>query len=443
VYDPLATHFSYSNNDEPMNLDTMSTEQLQAELAQLEEEFAAHKVAGLSLDLTRGNPSIAQLDLSAALDGVLDGDFVASNGIDTRGYGGLDGLPEAKAMGGQLMGLPAEQVIVGGNASLTLMYLYMMHCVHFGPGAGGGPWRDLGESAKFLCPVPGYDRHFKICEEFGLPMINVAMTDEGPDMDQAESLLASDSSIKGMWCVPKYSNPSAEIYSERTVRRIANLATIAGPGFQVFWDNAYAVHDLGEHLKLTDVMPIAEQLGTADSIALFASTSKITLAGAGLSFIGGSLPTLDSFRQRLSILTIGPDKVNQLRHVRMLKDIDGIRALMREHQQILKPKFAAVQQQLHDGLGNLGLARWTDPKGGYFVSVNTQPGLAKAVVALTAEAGVKLTPAGAAFPYGHDPQDSNIRLAPSYPPLDDVHQAMKVFVTCLKLATIRRKLSAG
>ena len=430
-----------------MNLDSMSTEQLRDELAQLEKEFSAHQAQGLNLDLTRGNPSIAQLDLSAELDGALHGDFVASNGADTRGYGGLDGLPEAKAMGAQLMGLKPEQAIVGGNSSLTLMYLYMMHCVYFGPGAGGGPWNNIkftdGKGAKFLCPVPGYDRHFKICEEFGLQMLNVQMTDDGPDMDQIEALIAADPSIRGMWCVPKYSNPSSEIYSADTVRRIAALATKTTPGFQVFWDNAYSVHDLDEAQPLTDIMPIAEQLGSADSIVLFASTSKITLAGAGLSFAGGSMATLDSFRKRLSIVTIGPDKVNQLRHVRLLKDIDGIRNLMDKHREILKPKFAAVQKQLQNGLGNLDLARWTDPKGGYFVSVNTQPGLAKAVIALTGEAGVKLTPAGAAYPYGDDPEDSNIRLAPSYPPLPEVEQAMQVFVTCLKLVTVRNKLATG
>jgi len=241
--------------------------------------------------------------------------------------------------------------------------------------------------------------------------------------------------------VPKYSNPSGEIYSAATVRRIAALANNAAAGFQVMWDNAYAVHDLDEDHKLTDIMPIAEQLGSADSIVFFASTSKITFAGAGLAFAGGSQTTLDSFRHRLSMLTIGPDKVNQLRHVRLLKDLDGIRELMHAHRSILQPKFAAVQRHLRDGLGNLDLARWTDPAGGYFVSLDTQPGLAKAVVGLAAEAGVKLTPAGAAFPYGKDPRDCNIRLAPSYPPLEDVERAMRVFVTCVKLATVRRQLA--
>ena len=425
-----------------MNLDTMNRDQLRAQLSQLEKEYAAHKAAGLKLDLTRGKPSTAQLDLSSALADALDGDFAASDGTDTRNYGGLDGLPEAKRMGAQLMGLSPQQVIVGGSSSLTLMYLYIMHCVHFGPGAGGGPWRDSAAGMRFLCPVPGYDRHFTICEEFDIEMINVAMTEDGPDMDQVESLLASDPGIKGMWCVPKYSNPSGEIYAERTVRRIAALSHKAAPGFQVMWDNAYAVHDLHEERAVSDIMPIAQQLGSDDSIVLFASTSKITYAGAGLAFVGGSAATLNSFRHRLSMLTIGPDKVNQLRHVRFLKDLGGIRELMRGHKAVLQPKFAAVQQHLRDGLGNLRLARWTDPAGGYFVSVDTQPGLAKTVVQLAAEAGVMLTPAGAAFPYGKDPQDCNIRLAPSYPPLADINRAMQVFVTCVKLATIRRQLNS-
>jgi len=423
-----------------MNLDTMSTAQLQAELAQLETEYSAHKAAGLNLDITRGKPSIAQLDLSSSLDGILQGDYLASDGSDTRGYGGLDGIPEAKALGAQLMGLSPQQVVVGGNASLSLMYLYLMHCLHYGPGVGGGAWRDSGETLRFLCPVPGYDRHFALCEEFGLQMINIAMTDSGPDMDQVEALVAGDPGIKGIWCVPKYSNPGGETYSQETVQRLAALAKKAGPGFQVMWDNAYAVHDLEDGQSVTDIMPIAEQLGCADSIVLFGSTSKITFAGAGLAFIGGSQATLGSFRHRLSMLSIGPDKVNQLRHVRLLGDLGGIRELMRKHRDILNPKFEAVQQQLQSGLGDTGLARWSKPAGGYFISLDTQPGLATTVVRLTAEAGVKLTPAGAAFPYGKDPDDCNIRLAPSYPPLQNLEQAMQVFVTCVKLASLRRMI---
>ncbi len=423
-----------------MSLDTMSRSELEAELERLQAEYRSHQGAGLELDITRGKPSGAQLDLSVQLDGALGGDYVASDGTDTRGYGGLDGLPEAKAVGADLLGVDPGSVIVGGNSSLTLMYLYLMHCHHHGPGAGGGPWRDAQGGASFLCPVPGYDRHFGICEDLGIRMIPVAMTGEGPDMQQVESLVSADATIKGIWCVPKYSNPTGETYSEATVRRVAALANAAGPGFQVMWDNAYAVHDLDTPEPLADVMAVASELGTADSIVMFASTSKITFAGAGLAFAAGSPATTAAFRERLAALTIGPDKVNQLRHVRFLETVGGVRALMQRHAEILQPKFRAVQDRLRDGLGNLGLATWTDPRGGYFVSVDTRPGLAKQVVQLAADAGVKLTPAGAAFPYGDDPQDRNIRLAPSYPPLADVDRAMRVFVTCVKLASVRQAL---
>lgn len=420
-----------------MYLESMNDTELGKELEQLESDYAAHLAAGLALDITRGKPSIAQLDLSAPLDGILEGDYRASDGTDTRGYGGLDGLPEAKAMGASLLGVEPEAVIVGGNSSLTLMYLYMMHCHHYGPGAGGGPWRDSPGGARFLCPVPGYNRHFAICEDLGIEMIPVPMTGEGPDMTRVEALVADDPGIKGMWCVPRYSNPSGETYSTDTVRRVATLAQRAGPGFQVMWDNAYAVHHLGEPEPLTGIMPVATELGTENSIVLFGSTSKITFAGAGLAFAGGSAATLESFRVRLSVLTIGPDKVNQLRHVRLLGGADGLAQLMQRHRSILKPKFEVVEHRLSEGLGNLDVARWTTPGGGYFVSVDLQPGLAREVVALAAAAGVKLTPAGAAFPYGKDPDDRNIRLAPSFPPLEEVDQAMGVFVSCVKLATAR------
>jgi len=423
-----------------MYLDSMSGAELEAELERLESEYAAHRAAGLKLDITRGKPGGEQLDLSSALDGALGGNYLASDGTDTRGYGGLDGLPEAKALGAQLMGVPPQAVIVGGNSSLTLMYLYLMHCHHHGPGAGGGAWREHPGGARFLCPVPGYDRHFGICEDLGIDMIPVPMTGAGPDMDRVESLVAEDPGIKGLWCVPKYSNPSGETYSEDTVRRIAALPRSAGPGFQVMWDNAYAVHDLGEPEALADVFALAEAAGTADGFVLFGSTSKITFAGAGVAFCGGSPATLAAFRERLSALTIGPDKVNQLRHVRLLEQRGGLGALMREHAAILRPRFEAVQRRLEEGLGNLGIARWTDPRGGYFVSVDLGPGLARAVVALANDAGVKLTPAGAAFPYGRDPEDCNIRIAPSFPPLPDVDRAMQVFTTCVKLATVRQKL---
>ncbi len=411
-------------------------------LSGLEAEFERHCQAGLDLDITRGKPSIPQLDLSSDLDGALGGDFVASDGSDVRGYGGLDGLPEAKALGAELLGVDPKQVIVGGNSSLTLMYLFAMHATHYGPSAGEAPWREHPGGPRFLCPVPGYDRHFGICADLGIDMIPVAMTGDGPDMDRVEALLGEDAGIKGMWCVPKYSNPSGETYSDDTVRRIAGLARVAGPGFRVMWDNAYSVHHLGTPQPLSDVVALARENDCKESIVLFGSTSKITFAGAGLAFVAAAPDTLSAFRERLGVLTIGPDKVNQLRHVRFLHAVGGIEALMDRHRDILSPKFECVETRLSEGLGNLGIARWTQPGGGYFVSLDTMPGLAREVVRLAAEAGVKLTPAGAAFPYGDDPEDRNIRIAPSYPPLEDVDRAMQVFVTCVKLATVRQQLAA-
>lgn len=422
-----------------MRLDTLSEAELRDTVAALESEYAEHQAAGLALDLTRGKPSIAQLELSAALDGILDGDYVASDGTDTRGYGGLEGLPEARQLGAELLGTGPESVVVGGNSSLTLMYLYLMHAVHHGPGAGGGPWRDVPGGVRFLCPVPGYDRHFSACEDLGIEMLPVAMTGKGPDMDAVERRIAEDDGVRGLWCVPRYSNPTGETYSDETVRRIASLGQVAPAGFQVMWDNAYAVHDLGVPEPLLDILPLARQLGTEDSVVLFGSTSKITFAGAGLAFVGGSAATLDAFRARLALLTIGPDKVNQLRHVKFLGS--GIREHMAKHRALLAPRFACVQQRLSERLADLEETRWTEPRGGYFVSFDTAPGLAREVVRLAGEAGVKLTPAGAAFPYGNDPEDRNIRLAPSFPELDDVDRAMRVFVTCVLLATARRKLS--
>lgn len=424
-----------------MRLDTLSQSELREAVARLEAEYAEHRAAGLALDLTRGKPSVSQLELAARLDGILEGNYVASDGTDTRGYGGLDGLPEAKRLGAALLGVTPESVIVGGNSSLTLMYLYLMHAVHHGPGAGGGPWRELSGGVRFLCPVPGYDRHFAACGDFGIEMIPVPLTGKGPDMDRVEAHIAEDRGVRGIWCVPKYSNPTGETYSDETVRRIAALGQSAPAGFQVIWDNAYAVHELGTPESLLDIMPLARELGTADSVVLFGSTSKITFAGGGLAFVAGSEATLESFRARLALITIGPDKVNQLRHARLLRDGEGLREQMAKHRELLAPKFACVQRRLAERLTDLEQTRWTEPRGGYFVSFDVAPGLAREVVRLAGEAGVKLTPAGAAFPYGKDPEDRNIRLAPSYPELEDVDRAMQVFVTCVLLAAARRKLA--
>ena len=421
-----------------MHIDAMDAAALARTEAELERRYAALQAEGLNLDLTRGKPADDQLALSAALDGALDGGYRTADGIDTRGYGGSDGIAEARRLGAEWLGLAPEQVLVGGNSSLTLMYLFLLGAHRFGLDGPGSAWADNPGGARFLCPVPGYDRHFSICEDLGIEMIPVPMTGEGPDMDRVEALVAGDPGIRGMWCVPRFSNPTGETYSDDTVRRVAALGGIAAPGFRVIWDNAYAVHPLGTDAPtVANVMAHCRAAGTEDSVAQFGSTSKVTFAGAGISFFGGSGRNVDWFRRRLSVMTIGPDKVNQLRHMRLLPDMDAVHALMQCHAERLVPKFACVRRRLEEGLGNLGMGRWTDPAGGYFVSFWTGPGLAREIVRLAAEAGVRLTPAGAAFPLGDDPEDSHIRLAPSFPPLAEVDRAMEVFVTCVKLAAVR------
>ncbi len=417
----------------------MDPAELTAQAETLEAAHTALRDKGLSIDFTRGKPAIDQLELAAALDGLLDGNYLTADGVDTRGYGGLDGIPEARQLGAELLGVKPQDVIAGGNSSLTLMYLYILHASLDGPGGQARAW-SKGQ-AKFLCPSPGYDRHFEICEDFSLGMIPVPMTGNGPDMDQIENLIAEDPHIRGMWCVPKYSNPTGDTYSDETVSRIAKLALSAAPGFRVMWDNAYSVHDLYEPQNLANIFELAREYGTQDSIVMFASTSKISFAGAGVAFIAGSQSTLDGFRKRLSVLSIGPDKVNQLRHARMFKNLDGFRAHMKKHADLLRPKFDIVQNCLNEGLGNLDMGTWTDPKGGYFVSFDTLPGLAAEVVALAAEAGLKLLPAGATFPYRQDPANNNIRLAPSYLSEAELEQAMGIFVSCVKLASLRHALA--
>ena len=421
-----------------MHIDVMDAAALARAEAELERSYAALRAEGLDLDLTRGKPAGDQLGLSAALDGALEGAYRTDDGTDTRGYGGADGITEARRLGAEWLGLAPEEVLAGGNSSLTLMYLFLLGAHRFGLDGPGSAWADDPAGARFLCPVPGYDRHFTICEDLGIGMVPVPMTGEGPDMDRVEALVAGDPGVRGMWCVPRYSNPTGETYSADTVRRIAALGRIAAPGFRVMWDNAYAVHHLaGGAPPPENVMAHCRAAGTEDSVVQFASTSKVTFAGAGISFFGASRRNVDWFRSRLSVMTIGPDKVNQLRHMRLLPDMDAVHAHMVRHAGLLRPKFDCVRRRLEEGLGNLGVGRWTDPAGGYFVSFWTRPGLAKETVRLAAGAGVRLTPAGAAFPYGEDPEDSHIRLAPSFPPVDEVDRAMEVFVTCVKLAAVR------
>ena len=419
--------------------DQPTKDNLVAEEQHLSAEHEQLKQARLQLDLTRGKPSPEQLALSDEIETSLQGEYLLADGTDVRNYGGLIGIREARQLGAELMGVPEELVIAGGNASLTLMYQYLSHALLDGASGPGTAWRDDGGPLKFLCVVPGYDRHFAITEDLGIEMVNVQMSAEGPDMDRVERLVHEDPLIKGIWCVPKYENPTGYTFSDSIVRRFARLGTITGPHFRIMWDNAYAVHDLyGEGDPLANLMDYCQEAGTADSAVIFASTSKITRAGAGVAFMASSADNLSYFKKRLGVQMIGPDKVNQLRHVRFLKDLDGIKAHMRRHAEIVRPKFEAVLEHLDRGLD--GVATWTRPRGGYFLSIDVAKQTATEVVRLAGEAGVKLTPAGSTYPRGHDPDDANIRLAPTYPSLTEIHRAMPVFITAVKLAAVRQRL---
>lgn len=426
-----------------MYLDQATREQLQSWQEELAAKHESFKSSGLNLNLTRGKPSASQLTLANALDGALNGNYISDDGTDTRNYGGLVGLPKMREMGAAILGVKSEEVMVGGNSSLTLMYLNILFAWQFGPNGPGSAWKDEG-TVKFLCPVPGYDRHFSICEEFGIEMINVPMTDHGPDMDVVEKLVAEDSAIKGIWCVPKYSNPTGCVYSAETVERLAKLGLIASDNFRVFYDNAYAVHDLSENApELPNIMAFCRQHGTENSVLQFTSTSKVTFAGAGVAFLASSKSNLDIITKHLGISAIGPDKVNQLRHLRVIKNNDDLKAHMMKHAELLRPRFSCVLNHLHENFSESDLGSWSDPEGGYFISFDTRPGLASEVIKLSDEAGVKLTPAGATFPYGKDPEDKNIRLAPSFPTVDEIDAAMEIFCNSVKLASVNQQLANG
>ena len=425
-----------------MQFSQLSNDELKALHAELTGQYEAIKAEGLALDLTRGKPSSEQLDLSNELDGILGGFYLLQDGTDVRNYGGILGIPEARALGAGILGMDPSEVMAAGNSSLTLMYLY----VDFMRQYAQRNWQEeaarVGGAIKFLCPVPGYDRHFTICERFGIEMVNVPMTPNGPDMDEIETLVKQDPLIKGIWCVPKYSNPTGQTYSDETVARMSRLAKLAGDNFRIMWDNAYAVHHLrDEQDKLADLMALAREAGTQDSVVMLGSTSKITFAGAGVAFLGTSPTNLAQFEKFLGASVIGFDKVNQLRHVRFLKDEETLAEHMRKHAAILGPKFDLVDQVLDEHLNGKDIARWTKPAGGYFVSLDTLPGLASQVIKLAADAGVKLTPAGATFPYGKDPQDANIRIAPSFPPMAQLKRALEVLVVCVQLASVNKLLS--
>lgn len=423
----------------------MNNEQQQERLQILRSEYRDIQNRQLNLDLTRGKPSTEQLALSNALDGILEQDYRCADGTDSRNYGGAYGIPEARRFAADYLETTPERVMVGGNSSLQLMYQYVMNALYHGVRGPETAWiREAGSNrpVRFLCPSPGYDRHFTVCESLGIEMIPVTMTADGPDMDQIEELLRGDPLIKGIWCVPKYSNPSGAVYSDEVVRRMAALGRIAGDHFRIFWDNAYAAHHLTDNPPgLANLLSLSEEQGTLDNAIVIGSTSKITFAGAGMAFLASSEENLKHFTALRTVSTIGPDKVNQLRHVRFLRDMPTLKSLMQEHRRILQPKFDRVIEILEQGLGGKThdgepLGNWTRPQGGYFVLFDTRPGLAESVVKLTSEAGVRLTPAGATWPYQHDPRGSNIRLAPSFPSLEEIDEAMRVFVLCVELATL-------
>ncbi len=422
-----------------MHLDQMTREQLQAELAEQETQYRELTALNLALDLTRGKPCAEQVALSDSLDGILDGDFLDSNGTDVRNYGGLAGIAEARSLFADILGCSADNTLVGGNSSLSLMYMVLDYAMN--RGFGDSAWKDQG-AVKFLCPVPGYDRHFAVTEYLGLDMITVPLLDTGPDMDAVERLVADDHSIKGIWCVPRFSNPTGCVYDDETVARIAKLDTLGASDFLVMWDNAYAVHSLTDSAPtLAAISDYCQASASEDRVVQFGSTSKITFAGAGVSFLASGPGTMASLTDHLGYSTIGPDKVNQLRHIRLLRDAADIQAHMEKHRAIIAPRFSAVLDTLEQELGDSGMGDWTRPQGGYFVSFESRPGLAREIVELANSIGVKLTPAGATYPYGEDPQDSNIRLAPTFPSLQEVQETARAFVVCVKLASLRQKLA--
>ncbi|GAB7034734.1 aminotransferase class I/II-fold pyridoxal phosphate-dependent enzyme [Streptomyces sp. NPDC021749] len=393
---------------------------------------------GLSLDLTRGKPAPEQLDLAMDLLSLPGGRHTSADGTDVRNYGGLQGLPELREIFAGLLQVPAGQLLAAGNSSLELMHDCLVHAL-LGvlPGAASR-WADQ-ERIAFLCPVPGYDRHFALCERFGIEMIPVPMTDEGPDMAAVERLVAEDPAVKGIWCVPKYSNPTGVSYSDATVARLAAMPT-AAPDFRIFWDNAYAVHHLtDEPVEIADLLAACAEAGNPDRAFVFGSTSKITAAGAGVAFFGSSPANVAWLLGHNAKRSIGPDKVNQLRHAIFLRDADGVRAHMERQRALLQPKFEAVGRILQKELGGTGLATWTTPKGGYFVTLEVPDGCAKEVVRRAAEAGIKLTPAGATHPYGDDPRDAVIRIAPSYPGLAELEQAIEGLAVCVRLVGHERR----
>ena len=402
----------------------LSGEELKVLKSQLEKEFDEVKAKNLKLDMSRGKPSAAQLNLSMEMMDVLNSssDLIGEDGVDCRNYGVLDGITEAKQLLADMMEVPKDNIVIFGNSSLNIMYDTIARAMTHGV-LGSTPWAKL-DKVKFLCPVPGYDRHFAITEHFGIEMINVPMTATGPDMDMVEKLVAEDEAIKGIWCVPKYSNPQGITYSDETVHRFATLKP-AAKDFRIFWDNAYGIHHLYEDKQdyLTEILMECKKAGNPDMVYKFSSTSKISFPGSGIAAIAASDANLKEIREMMKVQTIGHDKLNQLRHVRYFKDIHGMVEHMKKHADIMRPKFDAVLETLDRELGGLEIGSWIAPRGGYFISFDAMEGCAKAIVAKAKEAGLVMTGAGATFPYGKDPKDSNIRIAPSYPTPEELKTA--------------------
>lgn len=419
----------------------MTREELMKEKEKLENAYEEIKAKGLALDMSRGKPGADQLELSMGMMDCLDSktEIISENGTDLRNYGIVDGIPEAKQLMADMAGVKPENVIVYGNSSLNIMYDQIARAELFGY-CGGTPWSKL-DKVKFLCPVPGYDRHFAVTEDFGIEMINIPMTENGPDMDLVEKYVNNDPAVKGIWCVPQYSNPQGIVYSDETVYRFAALKP-AAEDFRIFWDNAYSVHHLYDdrEVDIPEILSECEKAGNPDMVFEFASTSKVTFPGAGIAAIATSKKNLDDIKKHLSLQTIGYDKINQLRHVKFLKDIDGVREHMRKQAEIIQPKFELVERYLTKETKVYGIGKWIKPRGGYFISFEALPGCAKKIVAKCKEAGVVLTGAGAPFPYGKDSDDSVIRIAPTYPSLEELEEAVKVFVTVVRLVSAENLL---
>lgn len=421
-----------------MTLNEMNVQQIADFKKDVQKAYDDFKALGLSLDMSRGKPAPIQLDLTMPMMECLSASdkLISENGFDCRNYGVLDGIPEAKKLMGDMMGVKPEEVIVYGNASLNAMYDTIARAMTHGIN-GSTPWAKLDE-IKFLCPAPGYDRHFAICEFFGIKMITIPMTADGPDMDMVEQYVNNDESVKGIWCVPQYSNPQGICYSDETVKRFAALNPKAAD-FRIFWDNAYCIHHLTDnHPTVLNILDECKKTGREDMPLIFASTSKISFSGAGIAAMAASVNNISNIKKQLAVATIGYDKINQLRHVKFFRDINGLNEHMKKHRDIILPKFETVLNALDREIAPLGIGSWHKPDGGYFISFDAPEGCAKRIVQLCKEAGVVLTNAGATFPYGNDPKDSNIRIAPTYPTVDELEKAMELFCICVKLAAAEK-----